>query len=30
MSGFFTRERIREALIELGRRLDARGHRADL
>lgn len=30
MSGFFTRERIREALIELGRRLDARGYRADL
>jgi hypothetical protein len=30
MSGLFTSEQIRDALLELGRRLDARGHRADL
>ncbi len=30
MGGLFTAQRIREALIELGRRLDEGGHRADL
>jgi hypothetical protein len=30
MSGLFSSERIREALVELGSRLDAQGHRADL
>ena len=30
MSGLFNSERIREALVELGSRLDAQGHRADL
>ncbi|HAA79003.1 MAG TPA: hypothetical protein DCE05_01550, partial [Microbacteriaceae bacterium] len=30
MSGLFNSERIRKALVELGSRLDAQGHRADL
>jgi Nucleotidyltransferase of unknown function (DUF6036) len=30
MTGLFSSERIREALLELGSRLDAQGHRADL
>ncbi len=30
MSGLFSSERIRAALVELGSRLDAQGHRADL
>jgi hypothetical protein len=30
MSGLFTSDQIRDALLELGRRLDAKGHRADL